>query len=337
VDENDRRRGPCARAELDGAETVTYAYLSSNDAGRLAMHLFPGDTLTQARALYGAPARAARLMTLAGLGWDLQPKFHFGFAKVSVVYTRSRLGVEEYIRYWAARMPQVAPVPRADWQQTIAGLTAAGIFNASDRPEFDRHFTNTNRQSATLRPGICLSREWEAASSRAPGFPEVLRTAIWQALHALGEYAAAATAAAVAEGPQPTASPVDFVAAAVEEAAGKAGRAGRGQGYQMDQRIRAATEQHAMRAAQAHYEGDGWEVGDVHATQSFDLVCRKGPEEKHVEVKGSGTQANEIILTPNEVRHARAYNSCALFVLGNIHIEVSEDGTVSPSRTAANC
>lgn len=135
----------------------------------------------------------------------------------------------------------------------------------------------------------------------------------------------------MAEGPQPTASPVDFVAAAVEEAAGKAGRAGRGQGYQMDQRIRAATEQHAMRAAQAHYEGDGWEVGDVHATQSFDLVCRKGPEEKHVEVKGSGTQPNEIILTPNEVRHARAYNSCALFVLGNIHIEVSEDGTVSPS------
>lgn len=68
VDEKDRRRGPCARAELDGAETVKYAYLFSNDTGRLALHLFPGDTLTQARALYGEPARAARLMTLAGLG-----------------------------------------------------------------------------------------------------------------------------------------------------------------------------------------------------------------------------------------------------------------------------
>jgi hypothetical protein len=59
VDKDDRRRGPCARAKLDGAESVQYAYLFINGVGRVALHLFPGDTLTQARALYREPGRAA--------------------------------------------------------------------------------------------------------------------------------------------------------------------------------------------------------------------------------------------------------------------------------------
>jgi hypothetical protein len=205
VDKDDRRRGPCARAKLDGAESVQYAYLFINGVGRVALHLFPGDTLTQARALYREPGRAARLMTLAGLGWDLQPNFHFGAIQESVVYTRSRLGIAEYMQYWAARISKAAVVQRSDWGQAIDDLTAAGMFNASDQPEFDRHFTNTNRQRATLRPGIFLSREWDAASSRVPGFPEDLRTAIWQALNALGERTAAATGQAAEAGNYATA------------------------------------------------------------------------------------------------------------------------------------
>ena len=83
-----------------------------------------------------------------------------------------------------------------------------------------------------------------------------------------------------------------------------------------------------MRAASEFY-GKDWDVEDVHRNQSYDLICRHDGEVKHVEVKGTTTSGTEVILTLNEVRHARAYPNTALFVLSNITIERSENGTVT--------
>lgn len=115
---------------------------------------------------------------------------------------------------------------------------------------------------------------------------------------------------------------------AVAQAAGKPTRRGHGQGFQVDQAIKVAVEDRAMRAACEFY-GKDWEVEDVHGNQSYDLICRHAGEVKHVEVKGTTSGGTEVILTPNEVRHARAYPSTALFILSNIIIERSEDGTVT--------
>jgi hypothetical protein len=49
---------------------------------------------------------------------------------------------------------------------------------------------------------------------------------------------------------------------------------------------------------------------------------------KHVEVKGTTTDGDEVILTPNEVTHAQVNRHTALFVLGNVRIERAEDRTV---------
>jgi Domain of unknown function (DUF3883) len=49
------------------------------------------------------------------------------------------------------------------------------------------------------------------------------------------------------------------------------------------------------------------DVEDVHGRESYDLICRRGDEVKHVEVKGTTTDGIEVILTPNEVRHAPEY------------------------------
>lgn len=83
-----------------------------------------------------------------------------------------------------------------------------------------------------------------------------------------------------------------------------------------------------MNAAAEYYRGE-WDVEDVHGTESYDLVCRRGGVVKHVEVKGTTTDATEVILTPNEVRHARECPATALFILSNITIERADDGTVT--------
>ena len=97
-----------------------------------------------------------------------------------------------------------------------------------------------------------------------------------------------------------------------------------------------AVEALAMNMATEFYS-KAWDVEDVHGTESYDLICRRGDEVKHVEVKGTTTDGAEVILTPNEVRHAREYPYTALFVVSNITVERAEDGTVTATGGKHHC
>jgi hypothetical protein len=111
-----------------------------------------------------------------------------------------------------------------------------------------------------------------------------------------------------------------------------AGKNRSGQGFRMDVAARQAIEQHAMQAAKIYFEEQGWAVTDVSATCSYDLVCkRNNGEELHVEVKGTTSDGQQILLTRNEVEHARyRYPHVALFVLANIKIEKTSTGGIRP-------
>jgi hypothetical protein len=122
-------------------------------------------------------------------------------------------------------------------------------------------------------------------------------------------------------------SPVEQAEDAVYQAAGKTARRGRGLGFQLDQAAKVAVEVHAMNDA-AKFYGDSWNVEDVHGRESYDLVCRRGDQELRVEVKGTTTDGAEVILTPNEVEHARSFEHTALFILSNIKLERADDGAV---------
>jgi hypothetical protein len=143
---------------------------------------------------------------------------------------------------------------------------------------------------------------------------------------------------AAAQSPESTpASPVEQAEQAVQDAAGKVARPGRGQGFQLDQEVKVAVEAHAMNTATDFYNAQGWIVEDVHGTQSYDLICHRGDEVKHVEVKGTTTDGTEVILTPSEVRHARENEGTALFVLSNITVGRTEDGTVTAAGGQYHC
>jgi hypothetical protein len=78
-----------------------------------------------------------------------------------------------------------------------------------------------------------------------------------------------------------------------------------GPGRSSDPKLRLAVEQHAVRLAKRHMREQGWtqieELG-----KPFDLVCRRGSEEKHVEVKGTTGAGGAVTYTRNEVAHFRA-------------------------------
>jgi hypothetical protein len=85
-----------------------------------------------------------------------------------------------------------------------------------------------------------------------------------------------------------------------------------------------------MQKAEAYYREQGWDVDtSVAATECFDMRCIRGAAELHVEVKGTTSLGEQIVLTRNEVAHAREqYPAIALAIVKNIEIEPGEPVTV---------
>ena len=236
--------------------------------------------------------------------------------------------------YWVARgsyarrageQPRWLPgvrVPLGHYQQLASPLTLAQI-----RAERDQLLAIRARIQADAN-GRPIYFPWIPYQDTLRTFQSYLVKMPQAAISLFPQLGAAIERAAALSSSLDAASPVEQAEKAVGHAAGKLARGARGQGFQLDQEVKAAVEAHAMNAATEFYAAS-WEVADVHGKESYDLVCRRGDEVKHVEVKGTTTEGGEVILTPNEVRHARENRHTALFVLSNVRVERAEDGTVT--------
>lgn len=126
-------------------------------------------------------------------------------------------------------------------------------------------------------------------------------------------------------------SEVDVAVAGVENAAGRpVGSRRGGQGFATDQEAKAAVEAHAMNAALGYYRTRG-RVVDTSRSESYDYVVQLADEEWHVEVKGTTSGGEEVLLTPREVQHAREFPRTALFVVSEIRVERDGAGEVMAS------
>jgi hypothetical protein len=105
----------------------------------------------------------------------------------------------------------------------------------------------------------------------------------------------------------------------------------RRQGFHVSPKARRAIEEYAVQRAIHHYETRGYAV-EVHG-KPYDLRCSNGDSVIHVEVKGTTTTGEEVLLTPNEVTFADQHpTSMALFIVSGI--QVSEDDPPTASAGA---
>jgi hypothetical protein len=144
--------------EAIGAKT----YLRmSDDETEVELSLFPADTLGQARAFYTNLAATSGVIALREQpGWQARPNFHFGHMQRGFCWTDAELDVGQYVDLWTKEINSAGAVPRDEWDQYWSWLEDERIARPEDRPEFDRHFTHTQRQTASPRPGLWLSRRW---------------------------------------------------------------------------------------------------------------------------------------------------------------------------------
>lgn len=91
--------------------------------------------------------------------------------------------------------------------------------------------------------------------------------------------------------------------------------------YMLDAAARKAVEVRAMQMAIERLREKWDRVLDVSATESFDLLCQSASETLHVEVKGTTSDGETIVLTRNEVLHARNKQiPMALYVVSKIDL-----------------
>ena len=108
----------------------------------------------------------------------------------------------------------------------------------------------------------------------------------------------------------------------------------RGQGFVPSPELRQAVERHAMATAMSYLEGLGFDVEDTSATRPYDLLARSPGEEVFVEVKGTTTAGEEIMLTFNEVEYARRHKTaCMLFILADVEVANGPDGPTATGGT----
>ena len=92
------------------------------------------------------------------------------------------------------------------------------------------------------------------------------------------------------------------------------------QGYEQDPEMRSAVELYAESIATLYYESQGFRVQKF--GKPFDLLCEKECESIHVEVKGSRTRLDTVILTINEVSDAENADwQSDLFIVDQIVVE----------------
>jgi len=124
---------------------------------------------------------------------------------------------------------------------------------------------------------------------------------------------------------------MEAVAEAVLAAAGKS-RYDRKQGRnRLSAKENRAIELHAVQLAIQHFKESGWDsVEDVGDKKSYDIHCTKGDEILYVEVKGTTSFGNSVVITRNELLvHREQYPNNALFVVSKIQLEKGEDPKAS--------
>lgn len=176
--------GEHARGDLPDATSVQFVYLFEK-GGDTLLALYPADTLEQARVFYKDDSRVRNTLRLVDHGWEIEPNLHFGFMEKGLCWATAQPDLRDYTDRWRARIHTLGKISREEWPRELDSLERAGMFNANDREQFHRDFTETGRNEASPRPGLRLQRRW--GSGEIPG-ADAVRGALVSGLAALGEH-----------------------------------------------------------------------------------------------------------------------------------------------------
>lgn len=98
-----------------------------------------------------------------------------------------------------------------------------------------------------------------------------------------------------------------------------------GQGLQMDAEVRRAIENAAQDRLMRYYRDLGWTVTDTRHNRPYDAEAVRGADRVYLEAKGTQSRGDSVIVTRNEVDHARQHPGlCVMGVWSGMRLVGSE-------------
>ena len=175
------------------SEAIWTAYVSAEKAGsgqgKVTLRVYPGDTISQARALYST-IKASRLFDLQKKGWKIYPNLHFGYMGTGLPpwVNRPTCGLRKYIEFWRANDELIRKIKKADLKNAGNILLSHKIISIDELREFVA-YRSTKRQQIDIRPGIKLEFS-ETLQSFPPDldkYSTILKKRLDQALRVWGD------------------------------------------------------------------------------------------------------------------------------------------------------
>ena len=153
--------------DLSGTAKIAMAWLEfASDNSAVCLHMYPGDTLTQSRALYGDRSALDAVLALRTDDWRVEPNFHWGFMATGYAWVETPLQVEKYCDYWVNEIGATRELSRPEWETYWAKLESAQIVEAAGKEAFDADFTGSQRQKVHPRPGLSCEYTWPLAKAQ---------------------------------------------------------------------------------------------------------------------------------------------------------------------------
>lgn len=135
--------------------------------------------------------------------------------------------------------------------------------------------------------------------------------------------------------PTPGGAPLEIaeLVEASDRAAGKRATRRGSQGFRLSSEQRVVIERYAMKIVEEHLRDNGWEVEDTSLGNPYDFYCVSESDELFIEVKGTTSTGELIVLTRNEVEfHRRKWPQNGLALVSGINLG-GDDGLTASGGT----
>ena len=170
-------------------------YLDTGENGEwnVAVNIYPGDTIKQARRFF-ENVRVDEFLVLEEKGWIIEPNLHFAFMAKHLCWAKgTTVSNRDYFEYWhgEGEIGQIQRDP-AGFKALFQQLQEDGMISPSDTAQLEKHFTNTARQSINICPGFRVSFSWSKSEAeridvQRDRFSGIARSRILEALVTWGQ------------------------------------------------------------------------------------------------------------------------------------------------------
>lgn len=162
----------------------------NGDDWEIMLHIYPGDSMSQARTLYNS-ININKLLDMIDENCTIQPNMHFAFRASNLLWTEVGLSTKDYIEYWTKDENTLKQIQRSDFKEYFCNLNQDGILSELDLDIIDDKIMSKGYPNLNICPGIAIKYKWSKEESinldMKSKFSETIKSKIKEIMNALGE------------------------------------------------------------------------------------------------------------------------------------------------------